>query len=121
MVPGDSVTYTLTVLNKGNQDAVGATVIDAFPATVSGVTWTCAATGAASCTASGSGNINDTVNLPAGDSVVYTATGTISSDATGTLVNTASASRAASSRRAGTKTWTPLAARARVVSSPMPL
>ncbi|HEX9736051.1 MAG TPA: hypothetical protein VGG06_29155 [Thermoanaerobaculia bacterium] len=89
-VPGESVTYTLRVLNKGNGDAVGATVIDAFPAKISGVTWSCVAAGTASCTASGSGNVNDTVNVPAGDSVTYTATGTVASASTGTLVNTAS-------------------------------
>ncbi|MCP4654449.1 MAG: DUF11 domain-containing protein, partial [bacterium] len=88
-VPGASTTYTITVTNKGNADAVNATVNDDFPLT--NVNWSCAPTGTAWCTPAGSDDIDDTVTVPPGDSVVYTATGTISSAATGTLSNTASA------------------------------
>ncbi len=113
-VPGESVTYTLTVLNKGNLDAVGATVIDAFPPAVSGVSWTCSPSGTATCSASGVGTINDTVLLPAGDSVVYTATGVVASAATGDLTNSASASHPsdpfpANDSAVDTDTLTPLA------------
>jgi uncharacterized repeat protein (TIGR01451 family) len=90
-VPGTTVSYTLRVFNKGNRDAVGATVTDAFPAALGGMTWTCAGAGTATCTPSGSGNLNDMADIPAGDWVTYTATGAISPAATGTLVNSASA------------------------------
>ncbi len=88
-VPGTPVTYTMQATNSGPSNAVGATVADTFPASITGVTWTCVAAGGASCTAAGSGNINDVVNLPVGGSVTYTATGNIASSATGTLANTA--------------------------------
>ncbi|MEM8961372.1 MAG: hypothetical protein AAGD38_07845 [Acidobacteriota bacterium] len=92
-VAGEPITYTITVLNKGTEDAVGAMVMDNFPIDLDGVTWTCAPTGGASCTnPSGSGNINESVTLPAGDSVIFTANGTIASSASGTLSNTAEAS-----------------------------
>jgi uncharacterized repeat protein (TIGR01451 family) len=94
-VPGTPVTYTITVINSGPSDAVGATVADTFPASISGVTWTCVGAGGGTCTAAGSGNINDTVNVPVGGSVTYTATGNIASSATGTLVNTATVAAAA--------------------------
>ncbi|MBK9051528.1 MAG: DUF11 domain-containing protein [Chloroflexi bacterium] len=88
-VPGTSVTYTIVASNSGPSNDAAATVADTFPATITGVTWTCVGAGGATCTAAGAGNINDTVNLPAGGSVTYTANGTISAAATGTLVNTA--------------------------------
>jgi uncharacterized repeat protein (TIGR01451 family) len=88
-VPGQTVTYTIVAGNAGPSDAPGATVTDAFPAALTGVTWTCVPAGGATCTPSGSGDINDTVNLPAGGTATYTAMGTIDAGATGTLSNTA--------------------------------
>lgn len=73
---GVDVTYQVTVRNDGPDDVTGASVEDAFPPGVSGVTWTCTASGGATCTASGSGDLHDVVDLPAGSSVTYTATGT---------------------------------------------
>ena len=89
VVPGNSVTYTITARNVGPSAVTGATVADTFPATLTGVTWTCVAAGGGSCTASGSGNINDTANLPVGATVTYTVSATVSATATGTLANTA--------------------------------
>ncbi len=91
VMPGDPVTYTIAVSAAGPSDAPGATVTDAFPANVSGVTWSCLASGGASCTASGSGDLSDTVSLPAGGSVTYTATGALDPSATGVVSNTATA------------------------------
>jgi uncharacterized repeat protein (TIGR01451 family) len=88
-VPGESLTYTVTATNGGPSAAAGAVVLDAFPAALTGVTWTCTASGGASCAAGGAGNIADAVNLPVGGAVSYTATGTVLSGATGTLTNTA--------------------------------
>ncbi|MFN0111172.1 MAG: Calx-beta domain-containing protein [Blastocatellia bacterium] len=91
---GNSVTYTIVASNIGPSDAPGSTVADTFPATITGVTWTCVGAGGATCPANGSGNINATVSLPAGGSVTFTATGTLSAAATGTLSNTATVAAA---------------------------
>ncbi len=86
---GGSVTYIITASNAGPSNAIGSTVVDTFPAILTG-TWTCVGAGGGTCTASGSGNINNTVNLPSGGSVTFTVSATVSSSATGTLSNTAS-------------------------------
>lgn len=90
-IPGTSVTYTIVASNAGPNPDPAAIVADTFPATITGVTWTCVGAGGATCTASGSGNINQTVNLPVGGSVTFTAIGTINPAATGTLANTTTA------------------------------
>ena len=90
VVAGRPTTYTITVTNPlGPSDASGATVTDTFPATLTGVTWTCAGTGGGTCVAAGSGNINTPVTVPVGATVVFTATGTVDPAATGELVNAA--------------------------------
>jgi uncharacterized repeat protein (TIGR01451 family) len=89
VVPGQTVTYTITVTNAGPTDAVGAHVTDAFPAALTGVTWTCAGTGGGVCTPSGSGSISESVTVPVGGTVIFTVTGTVSAAAVGVLVNTA--------------------------------
>ena len=96
VVPGDTVTYTVTVTNAGPSNVVGATVADAFPSELAPVTWTCSPAGGATCTGAGSSDLLDTVDLPAGSSVVYTATGTLADDAEGTLSNTANVTAPAS-------------------------
>ncbi|MBL8998972.1 MAG: DUF11 domain-containing protein, partial [Gemmatimonadetes bacterium] len=89
VTPGTPVTYAITVANAGPSGVTGATVTDVFPAAMTGVTWTCSASGGAACPASGSGDISASVDLPSGSSVLFTATGTVSGGATGTLSNTA--------------------------------
>ncbi len=49
-VPGQPVSYTITVTNAGPGDAIEATVEDVFPAELLGVIWSCAPIGGASCT-----------------------------------------------------------------------
>jgi uncharacterized repeat protein (TIGR01451 family) len=93
--PGQSLTYTLTVTNSGPDPSNGTTVSDAFPSTLSGVTWTCQASGGATCPAPGSGNINASVDLPSGGAVVFTASGTVAANATGTIVDHATATAGA--------------------------
>jgi uncharacterized repeat protein (TIGR01451 family) len=90
-VPGTAVTYTVTVSNAGPSASGTVTVADAFPASITGVTWTCAPGAGATCPASGAGNISAPVTLPPSGAVTFTATGTISPSATGTLANTATA------------------------------
>src|SRR5262249_59186033 len=43
VVAGTSTTYTITVTNAGPTAVEGAGVTDAFPAALTGVTWTCSA------------------------------------------------------------------------------
>lgn len=87
---GGPVTYTIVVSNSGTY-AVTGTVADTVPASVTGVTWTCAASAGSSCAAaSGSGNaINTSATLLAAGTATYTVSGTIAAGASGTLVNTA--------------------------------
>jgi uncharacterized repeat protein (TIGR01451 family) len=90
IVPGTSVTYTITVTNTGPSAVTGASVVDTFPAGFTGASYTSVDTGGAVSTAgSGNGNINDTVDLPVGATITYTVMGTVGSAATGTLANTA--------------------------------
>ncbi|MQR01206.1 DUF11 domain-containing protein [Glaciimonas soli] len=93
-MPGDQITYTLTLTNNGGITATGAAVTDVVPSNITGVTWTCAATtsGATCGAASGSGNnISTTANLNSGAVVTYTVKGTIAAaTAVGTTItNTA--------------------------------
>jgi uncharacterized repeat protein (TIGR01451 family) len=89
VIAGAATTYTITVSNAGPDDAMGAAVTDTPPATLTGVTWTCAPSAGATCSASGSDEIDDLVDLPVGESVVYTLTGTVDAGATGNMANTA--------------------------------
>ena len=88
---GGAITYTIVVTNSGPSAVIGATVVDTFPANLTGATFTAAATGGATgFTASGSGNIDDTaVNMPVGSTVTYTVHATVSTSATGNLTNVA--------------------------------
>jgi len=94
-IPGTQVTYTITVGNQGRGDAIGATVSDAFPASFSGVSWTCTGqSGPPTSTCSvpgGTGNVSMTADLQVGSAITITAVGTVDSSATGTLANTATA------------------------------
>jgi uncharacterized repeat protein (TIGR01451 family) len=87
--PGTTTTYTIVVGNAGPSDAIGAGVTDTVPGSLSGVTWTCVPSGAASCPAGGSGSIAAVVDVPVGDAVTFTLTGTIDPAAIGQIVNTA--------------------------------
>ena len=89
-----AITYTITVTNNGPSNAVGATVADTIPASITGVSWTTSTTGSASVTAgaTGSGNsLASTVSIAAGagNSVIFTVSGTVAPATTGNLVNTA--------------------------------
>jgi uncharacterized repeat protein (TIGR01451 family) len=88
-VPGTPVTYSIVVTNTGAVTVTNAAVADAFPASLTGVTWSCTPSAGSSCT-SGSGDINTTVTLAPGGTVTFTASGSILASATGILVNIAS-------------------------------
>jgi uncharacterized repeat protein (TIGR01451 family) len=89
-VPGTSVSYTIVVTNDGPDAAASASVLDAPPPALTGVSWTCTPSPGAACPASGNGPINHTVSLPAGGSATYSLSGSLDPAATGTLTNTAS-------------------------------
>jgi uncharacterized repeat protein (TIGR01451 family) len=90
VMPGQTVTYTITVGNVGNENANNATVTDFFPATLTNVSYTSIASGGATGnTFAGTGNINDTVFLPVGGTITYTAFATVAASAAGVLNNTA--------------------------------
>ncbi|HET8900118.1 MAG TPA: isopeptide-forming domain-containing fimbrial protein [Rhodanobacteraceae bacterium] len=90
VVPGQGVTYTLTVTNNGPDYVTGASVTDTLPATLTNASWTCSATAGASCTAAGGGSISDIVTIPSGGILTYTISATVDPSATGSLANTAS-------------------------------
>jgi uncharacterized repeat protein (TIGR01451 family)/MYXO-CTERM domain-containing protein len=97
VLQGTPVSYTLTVTNNG-ADPIGLAdaplVTDLLPASITGVSWTCSASGGATCTASGSGNLSTSaLTLPSNASVVYTLSGTLDPSIAcgGSVTNTASA------------------------------
>ena len=88
--PGQTLTYTIVVGNGGPSAVTGATVTDTFPADLTGVSWTCAASAGSACgAASGTGNISTTVDLLASGTATFTVTATASVTATGSIANTA--------------------------------
>lgn len=89
---GQSTTYAIVVSNLGPGDGSGSTVSSVPPVVLTGVTWTCVASGGAVCPAvSGSGAISGTVpTFPSGGVLTYSLTATVLSTATGTVVLPAS-------------------------------
>ena len=53
-VPGAAISHEITVGNSGPGNASSVIVVDTFPASYTGVTWSCAASGGATCTSAGS-------------------------------------------------------------------
>ena len=90
VTPGQPVSYAITVVNDGPSAVTAASLTDAVPAVISGVTWVCAPSPGAACgTVSGTGSVVLDLDLPVGASAVVTVNGTVAPNATGTLVNTA--------------------------------
>jgi uncharacterized repeat protein (TIGR01451 family) len=87
---GSPVQYTITVTELGGL-GTAVTVADTFPATLSNISWTCAASSGGICAAGGTGNINSSATIAANGTLTYTVNATVNSDATGTLNNTATA------------------------------
>ena len=90
---GSSVTYTVTVENKGNVLATGVSVTDMVPSSAfNNITWHCTASGGAICpAASGRGNIVETgLSLPAKSGLTYLVNGTVVDHPPATITNTVS-------------------------------
>jgi uncharacterized repeat protein (TIGR01451 family) len=85
---GSVVTYTIVVTNTGPSAVSGAAVADPVPAQLTGVTWSCLATGGSCGAASGTGDIATTVDLSVGGSATFSLSGTIAATS-GALTNTA--------------------------------
>lgn len=77
---GGPISYTLTTTNNGPYDVNAAVITDTIPASITGVTWTCAASGGAVCvTGNGAGNaLSETINIPMGGTITMTVSGTVS-------------------------------------------
>ena len=100
VVPGQPVTYTVTVTNAGPYPATGTapiSVTDPLPADLISPTWTCTASAGSSCgAASGAGSLATTANLVVGGTATYIIAGTLSPTFAGTLSNTATVAGPAS-------------------------
>ncbi|MCB9571896.1 MAG: tandem-95 repeat protein [Kofleriaceae bacterium] len=93
VTPGAVVTYTVAVTFADGAPipVAGAHVVDVVPASLTGVTWTCAATAGSSCpAAAGVGSIDALVDLLRDGTVTFTITGTLDATASGALTNSAS-------------------------------
>jgi len=88
VIPGTTITYTLLVSNTGAALLMGVGVMDSLPVALSGVVWSCSATGGSSCPASGSGNISATITLAGGGQATFVMSGVVAATATGTLMYT---------------------------------
>lgn len=91
-VPGQQVSYTISVNNAGPSQAIGIAVTDNLPAGLTNASWTCS-TGSvdSACGApSGTGNINQIVSVAPFDTVTFTVTATAASNVGASLTNTAS-------------------------------
>lgn len=86
LVPGQSIAYAIVVRNDGPSAVTSAPVSDPAPSALTGVAWTCTATGGA-CPPSGSGSIAVGVDLTVGGTATFTMTATVPANAgDGTLV-----------------------------------
>ncbi|ALL07954.1 hypothetical protein AQ505_22205 [Pedobacter sp. PACM 27299] len=91
---GQEIIYTLSISNTGKANANNATITDAIPANITGVSWTAVAQGAASIVSGATGNTNNlsmNVHVPAGaaNMILVTIKGTVNPAATADLVNKA--------------------------------
>jgi uncharacterized repeat protein (TIGR01451 family) len=93
-VPGNPVTYTLTISNAGPADATGFSLADVLPATLTGISAGCAVTGTGNCgtNASAGQNVSFTglaLTAGAGNELTIAINATLDGGAIGTLQNTA--------------------------------
>ena len=91
-IPGSNISYTVFVINKGPSAINNVLVSDIFPAVLTGMSWSCAASPGSACqTPNGAGNINSLVNLLPNGTATLVASGKIQPTATGVIVNSVKA------------------------------
>jgi len=100
-VPGNQVSYTLTLTNNGTTAATDVLVKTTLASPITGTTWSALYTGGGTGPNAGAGDLgthtdqkakadfSTTVTLPAGGKAKFTIVGTVSPDATGKLTSTA--------------------------------
>jgi uncharacterized repeat protein (TIGR01451 family) len=87
-LPGDRLTYTLTVANAGPSAVIGAPVSDAIPAELANAAWSCAP--AAACApAAGTSDVTTAVDLAPGATATITVTADVVASTLGTVANVA--------------------------------
>ncbi|WP_158538632.1 T9SS type B sorting domain-containing protein [Chitinophaga skermanii] len=91
---GELIRYVIEVGNNGPANAVGASIVDNIPSTISNVTWTVTTSGGATInTPSGTGNtINLTAGIPAHTGIItIEVVGNVDPSYVGAITNTATA------------------------------
>lgn len=95
-VPGEKITYKMTVTNKGPSASGPVTVRDALPKALLNAVWNCVigGVGSGNCSSTeGTGNIDTTVALSPGQTAIFELVAMVDPDAEpGTLVNSFKAS-----------------------------
>ncbi|TKC02759.1 beta strand repeat-containing protein, partial [Pedobacter frigoris] len=120
-VSGTEISYVIEAGNTGLSNAVGLTISDAVPATLSNVSWSSSATGSAVVSSGGTGTGNTISlkgNIPAGagNTILVTVRGTISAAFNGNLSNTATATPAEPGTSAVSSTSTAVVSKTPVLS-----
>jgi len=87
LVPGQDVTYEVTVANLGPSVVSGVSVVGTPTALLTGIAWTCTAAAGSLCPASGAGAVSASVDLAVQGSVVFTVSGRVTDGSSGTLVH----------------------------------
>ncbi|MBA3533741.1 MAG: DUF11 domain-containing protein, partial [Ardenticatenales bacterium] len=89
VIAGETLTYTLSVINNGSSTATSVTVVDTLPDDVNGPT---ISSTEGNCDVTGTTATCDTITLLPGEQVTITIAGTVDIGARGSLVNTATVS-----------------------------
>ncbi|NNK98790.1 MAG: DUF11 domain-containing protein, partial [Xanthomonadales bacterium] len=92
-IPGQTITYSITITNGGPDDATGVLVADTFDPVifdVPAISWTCGIVGTGSCADPGptSGDISTSVDLDVSAVATFTVSAPTKAEATGTVSNT---------------------------------
>lgn len=89
ITPLEATSYTIVATNSGPSAASGISIVDYFPAALTGMTWTCSSSSGSSCSPTGpaSGNISVNANVMPGGTITIGANGNVSPSASGDIIN----------------------------------